>query len=294
MQQRVIVTAKHYCRVQVKGIFKHLMSNPNPPAKITNFVTKNVIVSSVVAVLSILILGSVVAQAFGPENLKPFKVAKSESSSSSSLNSSTSSDSYSVSSSSVSSTSSTASSTATASTIKTQTYTNPYFPDFKLVYPEDWKFETTTSSSQYKNLINRKLILTKNSYSLVVGFYATAIADGCGGSGFVIKADLLPGGITKYIVRGPDEKDDQGSAIYGKNSIGCPFDQFLVSNIKAGDFADYKNVASSISSLPTKDFVVYNFQISSSKVNNNQPQSILRNDPIIKEIDQIISQSSFK
>jgi hypothetical protein len=61
-----------------------------------------------------------------------------------------------------------------------QTYTNPFFPDFKLVYPNDWKFETSTSESQYKGLSTRNIKLVKNGVTLSFDS-VPAFPTGCGG-----------------------------------------------------------------------------------------------------------------
>ena len=59
------------------------------------------------------------------------------------------------------------SSKPTVQTVTTETYTNPYFPDFELVYPSDWKFETFTSPSDNPRLLNRVILLNKNDAAIL-------------------------------------------------------------------------------------------------------------------------------
>lgn len=270
------------------------MSNPNPLAKITNFVAKNVIVSSAVAILSILILGSVIAQAFAPDNLKPFKMAKSESSSSS-VSSSISSSSLS----SVSSTSSVVSSSANPSsstpTVKTQTYTNQYFPDFKLVYPEDWKFETSTQPSSYDLLLKRDITLTKNQYQIKFSTKPNDKYDSCDGGGLnppynIDVSKKFTNGLSKFTLT----QDSQSYLFYGENKgIGCKENKYLQTNLKSKDYPKYLETIQNAAFVDNKELVSYSINISVSS-NNGKTYLVNSNDPMISQIDQIISQSSFK
>ena len=53
--------------------------------------------------------------------------------------------------------------------VTTETYTNRYFPDFKLVYPSDWKFSTQTETSYFSpQLLDREITLTKGDMTLVL------------------------------------------------------------------------------------------------------------------------------
>jgi hypothetical protein len=189
--------------------------------------TKQILIYALVAILALSGI-TAAAQAFAPDNLKPFKVAKSEGSSSS-LSSSISSSFVSGSSmSSVSSSSSLASSivssASTATTVKTQTYTNQYFPDFKLVYPEDWKLTSDTKEGSLKGLLNNFVYLNKNSYKITIQL--TPFQIGCGGSGAVKNTINLKNGLKRFIISASaDNPNDTRPATvgYGTNAINCPY-----------------------------------------------------------------------
>jgi hypothetical protein len=234
--------------------------------------TKKILIYALVAILALSGI-TAAAQAFAPDNLKPFKVAKSESSSSVTSSSSTSSSSVS----SVSSTSSIVSSAAnssTTTTVKTKTYTNQYFPDFKLVYPEDWKFETGTSESYIKGLLNRTIKLNKNGTEIKI---VTGII-GSGGDVACMKSDdqvSINDKIKRY------NYADFVSYSPKDNTNDC---FKIMSDINASEFPLFKEFRTSNGTQPYKNATKVEYVSIISTNNKNY----------LPEIDQIISQSSFK
>jgi len=181
---------------------------------------------------------------------------------------------------------------------KLLSYTNPYFPDFKLVYPEDWKFETTTEPA-FQNLLTRKVKLTKNNRTLefiirpVLPFGSEPLfipdAKTCEPGASIeelvkdgtIKIDTFANGESKYTIKTKckDREEDLNNKVFYGN-LGV--DSFILkSNIKAKDIKGY-------TMDPEDGFVRYRF----SQITGFGGLDV--NDPFIKEIDQIISQSSFK
>jgi hypothetical protein len=68
----------------------------------------------------------------------------------------------------------------TTKTEAQKTYTNQFFPNLKLVYPESWQFKTETSKSNVEGLVNRKITLSKNGTELTIFTSPLTIWD-CGG-----------------------------------------------------------------------------------------------------------------
>ena len=69
------------------------------------------------------------------------------------------------------------------SVVTTETYTNQYFPDFRLVYPSDWEFETRTNSSSISaGLLSRNIRLTKNNRAINL-YLSPEIIEPCVGLG---------------------------------------------------------------------------------------------------------------
>lgn len=191
-----------------------------------------------------------------------------------------------------SSTTSTASSTT--STAATTTYTNPFFPGLKVVYDNSWKFETKTYGF-YKGLLKRDIKLTKNNKVLefkispVLPFGGDPIfladPDTCqpGSSEEdlvkkgALKITTLTNGIKKYVPK-TNCKDgwelNHNKVFYGDLN---DFSFVLKSNIKATD-------------------VGYEYAQADGLVRYRilQIGGMDASDPFVSEIDQIISQSTFK
>ena len=263
--------------------------------------TKQILIYALVAILVFSGI-TAAAQAFAPDNLKPFKVAKSESSSSSSSSSVSSSPVSSSSLSSLSSTSSVVSSNANSSSkssaVNTQTYTNPFFPDFKLVYPEDWKFETSTRESEYLGIVNRNIVLSKQGLRLQIGLnpFSPNYLGNCGGyfgDDVKIEEVRLPSNVLKYKFT----SQNLNTIAYGTNGIECPWNSQLVTNINGKNIQTYSQMLNSFKDdssrkLTNRNQVVYTYYIDFSK--DGLPYELNELNPLASEIDQIISQSSFK
>jgi hypothetical protein len=188
-----------------------------------------------------------------------------------------------------------AQSTTPAPTKKLLSYTNPYFPDFKLVYPEDWKFETSTEPA-FENLLNRRITLSKNSRTL--SFVMSPVLPFGGEPIFVpdakncqpgttqeklieegtLKIDKLSNNVEKLTIETncKDGWEDLNNKVFYGNLNVVSFQ--LKSNIKASNIKGY--------TYAPEDGLI--------RFNVSQLGNINENDPFVKEIDQIISQSSFK
>lgn len=59
-------------------------------------------------------------------------------------------------------------------------YTNPYYPDLKINYDSSWAFSTSTSETNYKNVLSRELLFIKNGVKFEINIYPV-FATGCGG-----------------------------------------------------------------------------------------------------------------
>ena len=262
------------------------MSNQNHLLNITQFITKNLIASTLLAALLLGTTGVLAAQAFAPDNLKPFKASKTtnnSSISSSSLSSISSSASSSISSSASSkSVSSTAYSiTSSTLTTKAQAYTNPFFPNFKLIYPEGWKFETKTEPSSYNELLIRKFTFSKNNYSFSIKIEPFIIG-GCGGGNMEYDEVEFSNTLKKFTVKpNADVPSQNNKVFYGKDYLRCVYSIRIISNIQKNSIKNYP-----IEDDANKDFASYTTFIDTGDLE--------KNNSLIPEIDQIISQSSFK
>jgi hypothetical protein len=276
-----------------------IKNNYMPANSILTWITKHALLAIIIGLAILSTITASAAQIFLPPELKPTRILNIEKSSSSSQSSiQASSVSSSANSSSISSVSSTKTSSVATEQPKTQTYINEYFPDFKLVYPEDWKFSTETSDGSYKGLANRFVYLTKNSYKITVQL--TPFQIGCGGGGTIKSTTNLTNGLKRFIMSASIDQVDNtqpGTVGYGTNAISCPYTQQILTNIKASNFPEYINGVQPVIdgrdksvSLVSTEYVVYGYWIETYKNNN----TLLENDPIIPEIDQIISQSVFK
>lgn len=151
-----------------------------------------------------------------------------------------------------------------------QTYTNPYFPNFKLVYPSDWKFETSTSPSVYKGLVERKISLRKklqdNSWSLDISMSPRGNVGGGRMEGTSIqkgfRSNIFANGIVNY---GPT----QDSTIW-----------WIQSNIKTQEYPEART-------WEGEQNISY-MMFATAYFGDERDQKT------IAELDQIISQSSFQ
>ncbi|MEI6728334.1 MAG: hypothetical protein WCK98_01700 [bacterium] len=166
---------------------------------------------------------------------------------------------------------------------KLQTYTNPYFPNFKLVYPDGWKFETTTSKSSYSGLLERKILLKKNGVVLLVNLYPKTTSIGFGGGG--TREELIQkfnNGTAKYRFTSLDDNSAWISYGYENNR--------LASNINIQEVPDYKK------DFPSDKAVEYFYGILAKRDTTNNATEyppLEYSNPLVGELDQIISQSAF-
>ena len=193
----------------------------------------------------------------------------------------------------------TASSSSTASKVATTTYTNPFFPGLKIVYPNDWKFETSTKPMTDK-LVFRDVKLSKNGFILdfVISpdgpfgnepiFFPDPKTCDIPNSGSsnelaikngVLTETKLSNNISKFYVKTNCKGwENINDTVYYGNMNVISFK--LKSSIKGKD-VNYEFVD------PKDGYIVYNVsQIGDFKLSESKN--------LINEIDQIISLSTFK
>jgi hypothetical protein len=179
--------------------------------------------------------------------------------------------------------------TAQAPTKKLNTYTNPYFPDFKLVYPEDWKFETKTENvgtfyENYKNLLIRTVTISKNNKTIQITLQPKSLGDSnCGGAGAEPK--LLQTFSNKLNKLNTFIGGDTVEYNFEVQSNGiCPTKSYFNTSIDSNFDKDY------VKSFPNDKIIQYSILI--RVFNTNDGSYILTNDSTIGEIDSILSQST--
>jgi hypothetical protein len=203
-------------------------------------------------------------------------------------------------------------------TSNTLTYTDPIFPNFKLVYDKSWSLVAkdlpNRDSSVYGDLVGKNISLTKNTSSINFAMEIGHAGD-CGlgvNQPTIVLDKSFSNGIDKWILNGGDDKE-VNDVVYTKNNSNvrsddpthsfeavCMENNELTSNILISSVkGDYSNTADYTSNglLPTDKYVPYSFVISSTElpdstqyVPNNYNKTT---DPLISEIDKIISDSSF-
>jgi hypothetical protein len=174
-------------------------------------------------------------------------------------------------------------------TKKILSYTNPYFPDFKLVYPEDWKFETKTENvgtfyENYKNLLIRTVTISKNNKNIQITLQPKSLGDSnCGGAGAEPK--LLQTFSNKLNKLNTLIGGDTLEYNFEVQSNGiCPTKSYFNTSIDSNFDKDY------VKSFPNDKIVQYSILI--RVFNRNDGSYILTNDSTIGEIDDILSQST--
>jgi len=169
-----------------------------------------------------------------------------------------------------------------------QTYTNKFFPDFKLVYDSSWKFETSTEPA-FESLLTRRIKLTKNSKTLefiinpVLPFGsepafvpdAKTCQPGSSQEELIkegtLKIDKFANGVEKFTIKTKCKNGWEtlnNKVYYGELNI----DSFVLkSNIKAKDIKGY-------TFAPEDGFVRYRV---------SQIGELDTNDPFVKEITKL-------
>ena len=124
--------------------------------------------------------------------------------------------------------------------VTTETYTNQYFPDFKLVYPSDWEFSTTTqTSAYYPELLNRTIELRKDEATLSFGLQPLSRV-GCGGPGssYTPKSGFTTSsGLSEYAQEGAP-----GTRYYYQSadpSVRCALEDDIKTTIKESSIKNY-------------------------------------------------------
>jgi hypothetical protein len=202
------------------------------------------------------------------------KSLQSEQISSSSANSSSSS--------SMSSSNTSSKQSETVTEKKYNTYSNPFFDNFKLVYPEDWKFTTKTENS-VDNLVNRTINLTKGKYNVQINT-GPILQTGCGVDPdyYTVRSEkLLGSSIVKREMSNPDAGDYILYDLKGSDYI-CNITHNLESNLKAKNFPEY----SKLNYINDDSNVMFNMGISTNNIEVTDKE-------IIAEVDDFLARSSF-
>lgn len=260
--------------------------------QLTLWISKHAILATAIFLILTSTIGVFAAESLAPKEFKPSTIISNKQESSSSSSSSvSSSNSSQTSSSSVLSQLSQSSAQVSSPVSNLQTYTNPYFPDFKLVYPSDWKFETKTQSSNFENLLSREITLSKNGLNLSVSLFPKTPPQ-CGGGGYeVVSSQKFSNGVEKifYKILNQDERgvevglSEKNYVKYGE-MLGCIAGQ-IRTNIDINTSKNYKTESNNYNSSDKS--IIYLFNITNDK-------EIEQGSLVEKELDQIISQSSFK
>lgn len=177
----------------------------------------------------------------------------------------------------------------TASGLKTQAYTNPYFPNFKLNYDDSWKFERKTKAYDINpNLLEGTYTLTKNNTQITVVAAPVRIPSGCGGGNENWPKGEKVGNFYRY--------QEGSSVIFSVNQdTSCILDNKIATNIKLSDVQyiqdpnyNYKAVAEdTYKNLLKSDTVIYNYSIRIESVESP-------NSSTLQEAENIIQNSVFK
>lgn len=162
-----------------------------------------------------------------------------------------------------------------------QTYTNIFYPDFKLVYNSGWTFKTETRASSYDSLVTRNITLTKGDAVLIMNLNPIIDPERCG-YGFGGPSKLLGefgDGIREY--------SGETSGIYFGNFQGCDSGFILKTNINRRESEDYFKTSEYYDNHPEE----VHFQMS---VRTNISEDQRAESAEYQEIKQFLSESVFK
>lgn len=160
--------------------------------------------------------------------------------------------------------------------ITEQTYSNQFYPNFRLVYPSDWKFSTYTEKVTYNKLLRRHVTLQKNNSQLTMRLQPK-IPAGCGPvfEDTPINYDI-PGDYNEYY------NEITGKHYYSKEGICSAFVNIINTNIDVDFDPTYNDFYSDESK------VQYQLIVETKGNINNFPEAE-RN-----EIRKIIENSTFR
>ncbi|MEI6728335.1 MAG: DUF1176 domain-containing protein [bacterium] len=178
-------------------------------------------------------------------------------------------------------------------TSTTQTYENPFFPNFKLVYPDGWKLETSTNQSIVPEFLETKISLSKDNYK--------------------IKFDLTPNTSVNCFTNPPQDPNKYSKQLVKSKSDGTASDIYKYTYISFDQVEFFyaidpfcKNLHSIATNVIGYDVKDNDFRTTvglsnnvryrlSANVEGFAPLGGLtdRDGVLLKELDQIISQSTF-
>ena len=169
--------------------------------------------------------------------------------------------------------------------VTTETYTNQYFPDFELVYPSSWGFETQSYDGYYPSLLSRSIRLTKDDHVLLVTL-SPAVATDCGGPGYetVEPVESLANGLKEYRSQRPT------GVIYEYGTSLCTPENTVRTNIDADFDARYANFHDTATLRNMDENVQYWYDI---ELSGKNPSIEVRSE-IRTEVKEILESSTFK
>jgi hypothetical protein len=169
--------------------------------------------------------------------------------------------------------------TAANQTNKTEaqkTYTNQFFPNLKIVYPESWQFKTETSKSNVEGLVNRKITLSKNGIELKISTFSY-LTFGCGPA-----LDFVEPKPTFTAKNEQKEFAENEYISYSKNYCG----NFINSNIPRNTVKGFIDIGYSNKDTENVQFIL--------SIDTNIKSSEISTNPQLAEVRQIIENSTFK
>lgn len=166
-----------------------------------------------------------------------------------------------------------------------QSYTNQYFPNFKLNYDDSWKFERKTKAYDINpNLLEGVYTLTKSNTQIKISVAPIRIPSGCGP---IQTKAIKSGNFYRY--------QEGGNVIFGMSEDpSCILDNRIATNIKLSDVQyiqdpsyNYKQVAEDFYKNEKSSTVIYNYSINIESIES--PDST-----VLQEAENIIQNSVFK
>ena len=171
------------------------------------------------------------------------------------------------------------------------TYTNEYFPNFKLVYDDTWKFETSTSEGIYSNLLNRNIYLSKPEKNILLKLDLSVWhTSPCTGVPSEVITKFSNGVYKSSTI---DDVSNKKSLFYGKLNACDPL--IINTNIDTNNIKDYLRTNNQKTKVEYRVFISPMFGTLSTQkggisINTQDP----KNSNIISEIDKIIENSKFE
>jgi hypothetical protein len=165
------------------------------------------------------------------------------------------------------------------------TYTNQYYPNLKITYPKDWKFNTSTKKSYYDGLLTRSITLSKNNHEIQINL-APLMPSGCHG-------DTQKGSPINNDLNEIELKDKMNNLYYyGKNS--CHLNNIVNTNIDSTINNEYLNFSKDLPLQYEKSYVVYLHSTRFGVVSNGEFVYNQVDPKTLEEARQILKNSTIR